>query len=162
MNSRNFYLSKIKAMHRDTKGSKSTEYYTRPFIDLRPDFVLRVQKALFLLLCDFFDSNLSEPDSGGRSKSDYEQTSASPFDAAMASIFCGCGGEQAVEGDDVPGGVNRRPSFSLGTKRRPSFTGKNSKKIHRSEVHAYWVMPFYRPRTSRRSTLTRSPPPLPR
>ena len=151
LNSKNFYLSKIKAMHCDTKGSKSNEYYKRPFIDPRPDFVLRVQKAMFLMFCDFFDSKISEPNSFGCNNLDDEQTPARSFHQAMTALCCGGGGQQAAEGNNVPGEINRLPSWS----KPPSSTRNNSIKIHRSEVLAL-LLRFCRPRHLQRPMLTPS------
>ena len=35
------------------------EYFKRPFVDLRPDFVIKIQKALFKVLCEFFDNPIN-------------------------------------------------------------------------------------------------------
>ena len=43
-------------MHRDSKRFQMQEYYKRPYVDLRPDFDINIQKALFRVFCEFFDN----------------------------------------------------------------------------------------------------------
>ena len=78
-------------MHLDAKSSNSAEYYARPYHDLRPDFVLHVQRSLFLVLCEFFDNQIKFSNSssymGEKSEEEHAARATSPSGQnASASI----------------------------------------------------------------------------